>query len=181
MTQLREQFDVVFFGAACVTKAVVPLLREQGHGTIVQMSSLGGLKTYPGYGAYNSAKGALDGYSEALATELAPLGIQVLIVEPGAFRTAFNHNKRIAPELAAYKDSAGLTRQATAELLDNEPNDPVKGVAAIMKALDSDKPPLRLLLGNDAVDGLREHHEALLAEVAEWEDLSRSTPISPRE
>jgi NAD(P)-dependent dehydrogenase (short-subunit alcohol dehydrogenase family) len=178
MTQLREQFDVVFFGAACVTKAVVPLLREQGHGTIVQMSSLGGLKTYPGYGAYNSAKWALDGYSEVLAAELAPLGIQVLIVEPGAFRTAFNHNKRIAPELAAYKDSAGLTRQATAELLDNEPNDPVKGVAAIMKALDSDKPPLRLLLGNDAVDGLREHHEALLAEVAEWEELSRSTAVS---
>jgi NAD(P)-dependent dehydrogenase (short-subunit alcohol dehydrogenase family) len=178
MKRLREQYDVVFFGAAEVTSAVVPVLREQGHGTIVQMSSLGGLKTYPGYGAYNSAKWALEGYSEVLAAELAPLGIRVLIVEPGAFRTAFNRNKVTTPELSAYKDSAGLTRQATAALLDSEENDPVKGVAAIMKALDSDNPPLRLLLGNDAVDGLREHHEALLAEVTEWEELSRSTAMS---
>ena len=178
MKRLREQYDVVFFGAAEVTSAVVPVLREQGHGTIVQMSSLGGLKTYPGYGAYNSAKWALEGYSEVLAAELAPLGIRVLIVEPGAFRTPFNRNKVTTPELSAYKDSAGLTRQATEALLDSEENDPVKGVAAIMKALDSDNPPLRLLLGNDAVDGLREHHAALLAEVAEWEELSRSTAIS---
>jgi NAD(P)-dependent dehydrogenase (short-subunit alcohol dehydrogenase family) len=178
MKRLREQYDVVFFGAAEVTSAVVPVLREQGHGTIVQMSSLGGLKTYPGYGAYNSAKWALEGYSEVLAAELAPLGIRVLIVEPGAFRTPFNRNKVTTPELSAYKDSAGLTRQATAALLDSEENDPVKGVAAIMKALDSDNPPLRLLLGNDAVDGLREHHEALLAEVTEWEELSRSTAMS---
>ncbi|MFC5261015.1 SDR family NAD(P)-dependent oxidoreductase [Kribbella sp. VKM Ac-2568] len=178
MKRLREQYDVVFFGAAEVTSAVVPVLREQGHGTIVQMSSLGGLKTYPGYGAYNSAKWALEGYSEVLAAELAPLGIRVLIVEPGAFRTPFNRNKVTTPELSAYKDSAGLTRQATEALLDSEENDPVKGVAAIMKALDSDNPPLRLLLGNDAVDGLREHHEALLAEVTEWEELSRSTAIS---
>ena len=178
MKRLREQYDVVFFGAAEVTSAVVPVLREQGHGTIVQMSSLGGLKTYPGYGAYNSAKWALEGYSEVLAAELAPLGIRVLIVEPGAFRTPFNRNKVTTPELSAYKDSAGLTRQATEALLDSEENDPVKGVAAILKALDSDNPPLRLLLGNDAVDGLREHHEALLAEVTEWEELSRSTAIS---
>jgi NAD(P)-dependent dehydrogenase (short-subunit alcohol dehydrogenase family) len=178
MSGLREQLEVVYFGAAEVTQAVVPLLREQGHGTIVQMSSLGGVKTYPGYGAYHSAKWALEGYSETLAAELAPLGIRVMIVEPGAFRTSFNSNKRVTTELSAYKDSAGLTRQATAALLGSEPNDPVKGVAAIMKALDSDQPPLRLLLGNDAVDGLREHHEAQLAEVTEWEQLSRSTAIA---
>jgi NAD(P)-dependent dehydrogenase (short-subunit alcohol dehydrogenase family) len=178
MKRLREQYDVVFFGAAEVTSAVLPVLREQGHGTIVQMSSLGGVKTYPGYGAYNSAKWALEGYSEVLAAELAPLGIRVLIVEPGAFRTEFNRNKVTTAELSAYKDSAGLTRQATEALLDSEENDPVKGVAAIMNALDSDQPPLRLLLGNDAVDGLREHHEAQLAEVTEWEELSRSTAIS---
>lgn len=177
MAKLREQFDVVYFGPAEVTQAVLPVLRAQGHGTIVQMSSLGGLRTYPGYGAYNSAKWALEGYSEVLASELAPLGIRVLIVEPGAFRTAFNHNKETTAELSVYKDSAGLTRQATAALLDSEPNDPVKGVAAIMKALDSDNPPLRLLLGNDAVDGLREHHAAQLAEATEWEELSRSTAI----
>jgi NAD(P)-dependent dehydrogenase (short-subunit alcohol dehydrogenase family) len=153
------------------------VLHAQGSGTIVQMSSLGGLKTYPGYGAYNSAKHALEGYSEALASELAPLGIRVLIVEPGAFRTPFNRNKVTTGELDVYRETAGATRVATRQLLDNEPNDPVKGVAAIMKALDSGNPPLRLLLGHDAVDGLREHHEALLASVTEWEELSRSTAI----
>jgi NAD(P)-dependent dehydrogenase (short-subunit alcohol dehydrogenase family) len=177
MDELREQFDVVFFGAVEVTKAVLPVLYAQGSGTIVQMSSLGGLKTYPGYGAYNSAKHALEGLSEALGTELAPLGIHVLVVEPGAFRTPFNRNKRTTAELDIFRETAGATRVFTEELLDSEPNDPVKGVAAIMKALDSDNPPRRLLLGNDAVDGLREHHEALLAEVAEWEELSRSTAI----
>jgi NAD(P)-dependent dehydrogenase (short-subunit alcohol dehydrogenase family) len=178
MDELRGQFEVVFFGAAEVTKAVVPLLREQGSGTIVQMSSLGGVKTYPGYGAYHAAKYALEGYSETLATELAPLGVRVLIVEPGAFRTEFNRNKHVTAELEAYKDSAGVTRQATARLMNVEPNDPVKGVAAIMKALDSERPPLRLLLGSDAVDGLRKHHESILAELAEWEELSRSTAVS---
>ncbi|WP_238163418.1 SDR family NAD(P)-dependent oxidoreductase [Kribbella capetownensis] len=177
MADLREQLDVVFFGAAEVTKAVLPVFHSQGSGTIVQMSSLGGLKTYPGYGAYHAAKYALEGLSEALATEVAPLGIRVLLVEPGAFRTEFNRNKRATAELDIYRDTAGATREATRRLLDSEPNDPVKGVAAIMKALDSDNPPLRLLLGNDAVDGLRAHHEALLAEVTEWEQLSRSTAV----
>ncbi|MGY0002614.1 oxidoreductase [Micromonospora sp. I033] len=178
MAELRQQMEVVFFGAAEVTKAVVPLMREQGSGTIVQMSSLGGQKTYPGFGAYHAAKWALEGMSETLATELAPLGVRVMIVEPGAFRTEFNTNKYVTRELAAYHDTAGATRRFTAELADAEPNDPVKGAAAILKVLDSDRPPLRLLLGGDAVDGLREHHEALLAEVAAWEETSRSTAVA---
>ncbi|MEV4534172.1 SDR family NAD(P)-dependent oxidoreductase [Asanoa sp. NPDC049518] len=177
MSELREQLEVVFFGAAEVTKAVVPLMRERGSGTIVQMSSLGGRKTYPAFGAYHAAKWALEGFSETLATELAPLGVRVMIVEPGAFRTEFNSNKYVTRELAAYDATAGATRRFTRELADAEPNDPVKGVAAILTAMDSPNPPLRLLLGDDAVDGLREHHQALLAEVDEWEHLSRSTAI----
>jgi NAD(P)-dependent dehydrogenase (short-subunit alcohol dehydrogenase family) len=178
MADLREQLDIVFFGAAEVTKAVVPLMRRQGSGTIVQMSSLGGVKTYPGYGAYHAAKYALEGLSEALATELAPFGVRVMIVEPGAFRTEFNRNKRSVAENEVYRGSSGATRVATQGLLGAEPNDPVKGVAAILTAMNSDDPPLHLLLGNDAVDGLREHHERFLAEVAAWEALSRSTSVS---
>jgi NAD(P)-dependent dehydrogenase (short-subunit alcohol dehydrogenase family) len=178
MAELRQQMEVVFFGAAEVTKAVLPLMREQGSGTIVQMSSLGGQKTYPGFGAYHAAKWALEGLSETLATELAPLGVRVLIVEPGAFRTEFNNNKYVTEQTAAYQDTAGATRRFTQELSGVEPNDPVKGAAAILKVLDSDRLPLRLLLGGDAVDGLREHHEALLAEVAAWEEISRSTAIA---
>jgi NAD(P)-dependent dehydrogenase (short-subunit alcohol dehydrogenase family) len=178
MDDLREQLEVVFFGAAEVTKAVLPLMRRQGSGMIVQMSSLGGVKTFPGFGAYHAAKYALEGLSEALATELAPLGVQVMIVEPGAFRTEFNRNKRAVPEIEAYRDSSGATRVMTRGLLDTEPNDPVKGAAAIVKAMDSDSPPLHLLLGGDAVDGMREHHESFLAEVAAWETLSRSTTMA---
>ncbi|MEV1328484.1 oxidoreductase [Micromonospora costi] len=177
MAELRQQMEVVFFGAAEVTKAVVPLMREQGSGTIVQMSSLGGQKTYPGFGAYHAAKWALEGLSETLATELAPLGVRVLIVEPGAFRTEFNNNKYVTERTAAYEDTAGATRRLTGELSGAEPNDPVKGAAAILKVLDSDRLPVRLLLGDDAVDGLREHHEALLTEVAAWEEVSRSAAI----
>ncbi|GIF78374.1 SDR family NAD(P)-dependent oxidoreductase [Asanoa siamensis] len=178
MAELRQQLEVVFFGAAEVTKAVVPLMRAQGSGTIVQMSSLGGRKTYPAFGAYHAAKWALEGFSETLAAEVAPHGVHVLIVEPGAFRTAFNDNKHVTRELAAYRDTAGATRQLTVDLTDAEPNDPVKGAAAILTAVDSPHPPLRLLLGGDAVDGLRAHHEALLAEVTAWEQLSRSTAVA---
>jgi NAD(P)-dependent dehydrogenase (short-subunit alcohol dehydrogenase family) len=170
--------EVVFFGAAEVTKAVLPLMRRRGSGMIVQMSSLGGVRTFPGFGAYHAAKYALEGLSEALATELAPLGVQVMIVEPGAFRTEFNRNKRAVPEIEAYRDSSGATRVMTRGLLDTEPNDPVKGAAAIVKAMDSDSPPLHPLLGGDAVDGMREHHESFLAEVAAWEALSRSTTMA---
>ncbi|GAB3335099.1 oxidoreductase [Micromonospora halotolerans] len=178
MAELRQQMEVVFFGAAAVAKAVVPLMREQGSGTIVQMSSLGGQKTYPGFGAYHAAKWALEGMSETLATELAPLGVRVLIVEPGAFRTEFNNNKYVTAQTAAYQDTAGATRRFTHELSGAEPNDPAKGAAAILTVLNSDRPPLRLLLGDDAVDGLREHHEALLTEVAAWEETSRSTAVA---
>lgn len=179
MDELRRQMEVVFFGAAEVTKAVVPFMREQGSGTIVQMSSVGGQKTFPGLGAYHAAKWALEGISETLAAELAPLGVRVLIVEPGAFRTDFNSNKHVTEELAAYRDTAGATRRFTVELTNAEPNDPVKGAAAIVKVLDTtDRLPLRLLLGADAVDGLREHHEAQLAEVTAWESISRSTAMA---
>ncbi|MEW9528579.1 oxidoreductase [Microbispora sp. NPDC049125] len=178
MDDLRAQMEVNYFGAAEVTRAVVPLMRERGSGTIVQMSSLGGLKTYPGFGAYHAAKWALEGLSETLSAELAPLGVRVLIVEPGAFRTEFNRNIRKAREIGAYHQTSGATREMTNQLLDAEPNDPVKGAAAILQAVGSANPPLRLVLGDEAVDGVREHHEALLAEVTAWETLSRSTAMS---
>jgi len=177
MEQFRSMMDVNFFGAADLTKAVVPVLREQGSGTIVQMSSLGGLITYPGLGGYNATKHALEGLSESLATELAPLGIRVLLVEPGMFRTRFSTSVQFTPENPAYRATSGELRRMVEGVVGQEPNDPVKGAAAILKALDAETLPLRLLLGDDAVDGLREHHEALLAEVSTWEELSRSTAV----
>ncbi|MEV4322721.1 oxidoreductase [Microbispora rosea] len=178
MEQLRALMEVNFFGAAEVTKAIVPLMREQRSGTIVQMSSLGGRMTYPGLAGYDAAKHALEAFSEALSSELAPLGIRVLLVEPGMFRTKISSNMVLAPENPAYQASSGGLRQMVAGIAGNEPGDPAKAAAAIIKVLDAENPPLRLVLGSDAVDALSAHHESLLADMVTWETLSRSTSVS---
>ncbi|TDC40686.1 SDR family NAD(P)-dependent oxidoreductase [Micromonospora sp. 15K316] len=178
MEQLRSLMEVNFFGAAEVTKAVVPLMREQGSGTIVQMSSLGGRMTYPGLGAYDAAKHALEAFSEALSSELAPLGVRVLLVEPGMFRTKITNNMLLAPESPAYQASSGGLRQMVAGIAGKEPGDPAKAAAAILTVVDAENPPLRLVLGGDAVDALRAHHQALLADMVTWEAVSRSTEMS---
>jgi NAD(P)-dependent dehydrogenase (short-subunit alcohol dehydrogenase family) len=178
MEQLRSMMEVNFFGAAELTKAVVPTMREQGSGMIVQMSSLGGRITFPGMGGYHASKHALEGLSESLSTELAPLGIRVLLVEPGMFRTQMSSSLQFAPEMPAYETSSGGLRQMVRAIVGNEPNDPAKGAAAIVGVLGADNPPLRLLLGGDAVDALRDHHESLLSDVSTWEKLSRSTAVS---
>ncbi|MDX3234614.1 oxidoreductase [Streptomyces sp. ME03-5709C] len=178
MEQLRFQMETNFFGTAEVTKAIVPLMREQGSGTIVQMSSLGGRMTYPGLGGYDAAKHALEAFSEALASELAPLGVRVLLVEPGMFRTKIASNMVLAPENAAYRETSGALREMVAGVKGQEPGDPAKAAAAILEVLEAENPPLRLVLGGDAVDALRAHHEAVLADMAAWETLSRSTEIA---
>ncbi|MFD3441833.1 oxidoreductase [Streptomyces sp. NPDC058685] len=178
MQQLRAMMEVNFFGAAELTKAVVPLMREQGSGTIVQMSSLGGRITFPGMGGYHATKHALEGLSESLSAELAPLGIRVLLVEPGMFRTRMSSSLEFTREIPGYESTSGGLRELVTGIVGAEPNDPVKGAAAILKVLDAENPPLRLVLGGDAVDALREHDESLLADVTRWEDLSRSTAVS---
>jgi NAD(P)-dependent dehydrogenase (short-subunit alcohol dehydrogenase family) len=178
MEQLRSLMEVNFFGAAEVTKAIVPLMRGQGSGTIVQMSSVGGRVTFPGMGGYHAAKHALEGLTESLATELAPLGIRVLLVEPGMFRTQIAGNMVLAPENPAYRTTSGGLREMVAGIAGNEPGDPAKAAAAIIRVLDAENPPLRLVLGDDGVDALRAHHESLLAELTTWETVSRSTAVS---
>jgi NAD(P)-dependent dehydrogenase (short-subunit alcohol dehydrogenase family) len=175
---LRGMFDVNYFGAVQLTQAVLPVLREQGNGTIVVMSSLGGVMTFPGLGGYNATKHALEALGEALSLELTPLGIRVLVVEPGMFRTRFSTSLQWTPENPAYDASSGELRRMVKGVVGQEPNDPAKGAAAIIEVLAAENPPLHFLLGEDAVDGLRDHHEALLADVAEWEKLSRSTTAS---
>ena len=178
MDELRALMEVMFFGAVSVTKAVVPHLRRQGSGTIVQMSSMGGQLSMPGFGAYCSAKFALEGLSEALAAELEPFGVRVLIVEPGAFRTEFGgarmHRSR---EIEAYRASTAGTRAAVESMDGTQPGDPAKAAAAIVRALDSDKPPLRLVLGADAVDAIRAHHARLRADLDAWEAVSTATAL----
>ncbi|MEA5361289.1 oxidoreductase [Amycolatopsis sp., V23-08] len=179
MAELRTLMEVMFFGAVEVTKAVVPHLRAQGSGTIVQISSMGGQLSMPGFGAYCAAKFALEGLSEALAAEVAPFGVRVLIVEPGAFRTEFGggrmHRSRT---IDAYAVSTSGTRDAVEAMDGSQPGDPAKAAAAIVRAVDSDDAPLRLALGADAVEAIRGHHESLAADLAAWEDVSRATALS---
>jgi NAD(P)-dependent dehydrogenase (short-subunit alcohol dehydrogenase family) len=178
LAELRELMDVMFFGAVAVTKAVLPHLRAQGSGTVVQISSMGGQLSPPGYGAYCAAKFALEGISEALAAEVAPLGVRVLIVEPGAFRTEFGggrmHRSRT---IDAYAVSTGGTREAVDNMDGTQPGDPAKAAAAIVRAVGSDDAPLRLALGADAVEAIRAHHEAVAADLAAWEEVSRATAL----
>jgi NAD(P)-dependent dehydrogenase (short-subunit alcohol dehydrogenase family) len=176
LAELRDVMEVMFFGAVALTKAVVPHLRQQRSGTIVQMSSMGGQLSMPGFGAYSAAKFALEGLSEALAGELAPFGVTVLIVEPGAFRTEFGGQRmHRSPEIDAYQISTGRTRAAIDTMDGTQPGDPAKAAQAILQVLDSNDPPLRLALGADAVTNIRTHHEQLHADLARWEALSTNT------
>ncbi|MBP2705317.1 SDR family NAD(P)-dependent oxidoreductase [Microbispora sp. RL4-1S] len=178
LAELRALMEVMFFGAVAVTKAVLPHLRRRRSGTIVQMSSMGGQLSMPGFGGYCAAKFALEGLSEALAAEVAPFGVRVLIVEPGAFRTEFGGERmHRSTVLDDYQVSTGETRAAVDRMDGSQPGDPAKAAQAIMRVLDDPRPPLRLALGGDAVDHIRGHHEQLRNDLDRWEKLSRAMDL----
>jgi NAD(P)-dependent dehydrogenase (short-subunit alcohol dehydrogenase family) len=176
--ELRALLDTNFFGAAEVIRAVLPALRAQRGGAIVNISSMGGQMSFAGFGAYSASKFALEGLSEALAAEVAPFGIKVLIVEPGQFRTNLaGAGMRHMPELPDYADTVGVTRRFAHDMHQTQEGDPLKAAAAIAAALESPSTPLRLALGRDAVDAIRTHAEGLLADLARWESVSVDTRI----
>ena len=173
--ELRGMLEVMFFGAAAVTRAVLPHMRDRGAGAIVQISSLGGQLSFAGYSAYSAAKFALEGLSEALADEVNPLGIKVLIVEPGAFRTSLQNGFARSTPLPAYEDTVGATARAAASSDGAQPGDPAKAAAAIIAALEADKTPLRLPLGSDALDAIVGHLDATRADIDAWQKTIRET------
>jgi NAD(P)-dependent dehydrogenase (short-subunit alcohol dehydrogenase family) len=176
--ELRAQMETNFFGAAAVTKAFLPQFRKQRSGAIVNISSLGGQLSFAGYSAYSASKFALEGFSEALATELSPFGIKVLIVEPGAFRTELvGAAARSMPEMEEYKQTVGNTRKFAQEMHGTQEGDPAKAAAAIDKALHAEKTPLRLQLGSDAITMIRQHSQTLLDDLAEWEAVGLDTKL----
>src|SRR5262249_8465281 len=134
--ELRAQMETNFFGAIAVIRAALPQLRTQKRGAIVNISSMGGQMSFAGAGAYSASKFALGGLSEALALELAPFGIKVLIVEPGAFRTGFAADAlKYMPVLEAYQDVMGSTRDFMHAMHGTQAGDPAKAAAAIERAL----------------------------------------------
>lgn len=175
--ELRDLMDLHFFGPAALVRAVLPHMRRNGSGAVVQMSSMGGRFTFPGVGGYSATKFALEGLSEALAAEVAPHGVKVLIVEPGSFRTGFAGGgalRQSAP-LDAYADSVGPVRSSLPDSDGKQEGDPAKAAAAILTALDAEDTPLRLPLGNDATDAVLGALDASRTETLAWEKVSRST------
>jgi NAD(P)-dependent dehydrogenase (short-subunit alcohol dehydrogenase family) len=174
--ELRRLFEVHVFGPAALIRAVLPLMRRQGSGAIVQMSSGFGRFSAPGLSAYSATKFALEGMSQALAAEVKPFGISVLTVEPGAFRTnilgeAFHHSAA----MPAYENVVRPIRDMLGGLNGAQPGDPEKAATAIITALKAEPPPLRLPLGDDAITGIRDELAAAGKELDSWEALGRAT------
>jgi len=178
MGDLRALMETMFFGPFALTQAVLPHMRERRSGAIVQMSSMGGQISPPGFGAYCSAKFALEAASESLAAEVAPYGIRVLIVEPGSFRTEFGGARlHRSHEIGAYTETAGRNRAFMDSADGTQPGDPRKAADAILLALEEPDAPLRIALGDDAVDAIRAKHERLRADLDAWEHVSRATAL----
>ena len=176
---LRETLETMFFGPVTLTRAVLPLMRQRRTGTIVQITSMGGLTTAPGFGAYCAAKHGLEGLSECLAQELASFGVRVLIVEPGAFRTGlFGGRFRRMPPIDAYACTVGQTRAYADQNDGLQPGDPAKAASAIADAVDAPSPPLRLPLGADAVGGIRQKIARVLADVDATEAIALATAFA---
>ncbi|HEV7707443.1 MAG TPA: SDR family NAD(P)-dependent oxidoreductase [Asanoa sp.] len=175
--ELRYLFELHFFGPAALTRAVLPHMRRAGGGAVVQMSSVGGQYSGPGFGAYSATKFALEGLTEALRQEVN-FGVRFLIVEPGSFRTGL-----FGPDAAyvsephpAYAATVGPTREYLGTH-GTQPGDPAKAARAILAALDAPDPPLRLALGADAVESIGAVLAEQTAELAKWAAVSRDTAI----
>ena len=177
--ELRDLFELHFFAPAALTRAVLPQMRKQGGGAIVQMSSVGGQVTAAGFGAYCATKFALEGLTETLREEVAPFGIRTLIVEPGAFRTGLFRPGAayMSAEMADYAETVGPTRAYVRDDHLKQPGDPARAAEAILDALDSDDPPLRLVLGADAIGNIRARLDRLSTELDRWERVGRATAI----
>ncbi|MDX2562641.1 oxidoreductase [Streptomyces sp. TX20-6-3] len=176
--ELRSLFDVHVFGPAALTRAVLPHMRARRSGAIVQLSSVGGQMSMAGFGAYSATKFALEGLSEALAAEVRPLGIDVLIVEPGAFRTSLFGNHSLSGDgIADYTDTVGATRAFVQTGGGLQEGDPAKAAAAVLAALNADETPLRLALGDDSIDTILGHLDQVRADVTTWEKVGRDTKL----
>lgn len=175
--QLREQMEVNFFAAAELTRAVLPLMRAQRSGHILNLTSIGGLAAVGGFGPYCASKFALEGWSEALRDEVRPLGIRVTIVEPGAFRTEFAGQKNMRPEkqIDDYRPVIEPIAQYLYGSDGRQPGDPQKAAEAMIAAVESDDPPLRLLLGADAFGLWERKRDAMEAEFARWREVGLAT------
>jgi NADP-dependent 3-hydroxy acid dehydrogenase YdfG len=172
--EFMPMFETNVFGLLRVTRAFLPHLRKQRSGHVLNLSSIGGLVASPGMGYYNATKFAVEGISEALAGELAPLGIRVTIIEPGPFRTDFLGRSGVVAKarIADYDSTAGNMRKYFAENDGKQRGDPVRAVHAMMQIVESPAPPLRLLLGASALQRMGAKLANWEKEIAAWEKVT---------
>jgi NAD(P)-dependent dehydrogenase (short-subunit alcohol dehydrogenase family) len=168
--EVQRMFDINVWGLTRMTRAVLPGMRQRRAGTIVNISSMGGLAAFPALSFYNATKFAVEAISESLSQELAPLEIKVLLVEPGPFRTdwAGRSANEAKETIADYHDTAGARRDIMRGYSGKQPGDPVRAAAAIVQAVEAAEPPLRLLLGKLALAGARKKIEALRKDFDQW-------------
>ncbi len=174
---IRRQFDTNVFGALEMMRTVLPIMRQQRSGHILNVSSVGGFASFGATGIYCATKFALEALSEALAKEVAALGIKVTIIEPGAFRTDFNGRSLSAPEqlMEDYAPISGSFLKWLEDVDGKQPGDPDKAAAAMIQVVESDNPPLRLALGADAVAAIEEKLKSVKAELDAWKEVSVNT------
>lgn len=172
--EVRRMFEINVFGLANMTKALLPGMRSRRSGHIVNISSIGGLASFPAVGFYNATKFAVEGLSEALYKELQPLGVKVTIIEPSGFRTdwAGRSARESGIQIDDYAETAGANRANLRRISGNQAGDPVRAAEAIIKAVEDPDPPLRLLLGKAALKGARAKLELLARDFDRWEETS---------
>lgn len=180
----RSQIEANLFGVVNVTRAALPVLRSQRSGVFVQFSSVGGrVGGTPGMGAYQAAKFAVEGFSEVLANEVRPFGVQVVIVEPGAFRTDWQGSSmRMREPGPHYRETVGRVHEMRLATNGSQPGDPLRAAEAIFKVVNEPEPPRRLLLGSNAVEQALNSGNERNEEALRWAAVSRSAdfpPVSP--
>jgi NAD(P)-dependent dehydrogenase (short-subunit alcohol dehydrogenase family) len=173
-SEVRRMFEINVFGLAHMTQAVLPIMRKQRSGHILNIASIGGLRSFPGVGFYNATKYAVDGLSEALSKEVAPLGIKVTIVAPSGFRTDWagrsaNDSKIVIED---YASTAGKNKGDIRGYSGNQPGDPVRAAKAMIQIVETENPPMRLLLGAAALKGARLKLEELKQDFDTWAAVS---------
>ncbi|HVX77012.1 MAG TPA: oxidoreductase [Bradyrhizobium sp.] len=180
--EIRAMFETNFFGLAAVIREALPGMRARRRGAIVNVASVGGIVGFPGSGYYAATKFAVEGLSEALAGEVEPLGIHVMLVEPGPFRTdwAGRSLKQSSRFIEDYKQTAAMRRKQIAGYSGTQPGDPARAADAVVTALRSSKPPRHLVLGREGLNNVENQLKSMLAEIELWRETSLASDYPVR-
>jgi NAD(P)-dependent dehydrogenase (short-subunit alcohol dehydrogenase family) len=178
--EFEHMFQTNIYGLIRTTRAFLPHFRKQRSGHIINFSSVGGLIGSPGWGFYNATKFAVEGFSEALAGEMKPLGVRVTVIEPGPFRTDFlgRSGKLAEREIDDYQETAGKAREYLKTQSGKQPGDPQKAIEAVIAVVDADQPPVHLILGNPALKRFREKLAGWEEEIAAWESVTKGADFA---